>query len=157
MILKFEKRSFWRASLKILSFTITSAPKKSEKRNRKTNKFRKACGSAIFQNWHLFTLKVVCWWFAGLVNSFTTHLHSLLQPTNTQILERKEMKKPLKEDKRYLRQKPWKGKTIPSLVIVLHIRIIDYSKKFAVCFFEILQTLNFPIQYGFKKYLNSCL
>ena len=61
LILKFEKRSFWRVSLKILSFTIISVPQKSEQRNRKTNKLRKACGSAIFKNWHLlFTLKVVC-------------------------------------------------------------------------------------------------
>ena len=60
LILKFEKRSFWKTSFKVLSFTIISVPRNSEKRNRKTNKCRKACGSAFFENWHwLFTLKVV--------------------------------------------------------------------------------------------------
>ena len=124
LILKFEKRSFWKTSFKVLSFTIISVPRNSEKRNRKTNKCRKACGSAFFENWHwLFTLKVVYWWFLKsimrLVSSFTTQ-DSLLQPTNTQILVREEMEKPLKKDWRYFRQKPWKGKIIPSLVIVLH-------------------------------------
>ena len=161
MILKFEKRSFWEASYKIVSFTIISVPQKSHKWNRKTIKFRKVCGSAIFENWHLlFTLKVVCWWFLKsimrLLSSFTTQ-DSLLQPTNTQILQREEMVKPLKEDWRYFRQKSWKGKIIASLVIVLHTWIIDYNKKSAVCFFEIFQTLNFPTQYGFKKNLNSWL
>ena len=161
MILKFEKRSFWEASYKIVSFTIISVPQKSHKWNRKTIKFRKVCGSANFENWHLlFTLKVVCWWFLKsimrLLSSFTTQ-DSLSQPTNTQILQREEMVKPLKEDWRYFRQKSWKGKIIASLVIVLHTWIIDYNKKSAVCFFEIFQTLNFPTQYGFKKNLNSWL
>ena len=153
MILKFEKRSFWRVSLKILSFTITSAPEKSEKRNRKTNKFRKACGSAIFENWHLlFTLKVVCWWFAGLVNSFTTNLHFLLQPTNTQILERKERDgEAIKRRLKILQTKTLKRKN--NTVTGNCSTYLNNYKKFAVCFFEILQTLN----YGFKKYLNNCL
>ena len=56
LILKFEKRTFWRASLKVLSFTIISVSQESEKRIRKTKKFRKACGPAIFEYWHmLFT------------------------------------------------------------------------------------------------------
>ena len=134
LILQSEKRSFWRASFKVFSFTIISLPQKSEKRNFKvfsftiislpqksekrnkiTNKFRKACGFKIFENWHLlFTLKVGCCWFlksiARLVNSFRTQdslfatkdvkelssLTSLLQPTNTQTFGREEMKKPLK-------------------------------------------------------------
>ena len=53
--------------------------------------------------------------------------------------------------------KVWTGKIIPSLVIFLHMWIIDHNKEFAVCFFEILETLNFPTQYGFKKHLNSYL
>ena len=77
LILNSEKRSFWRASFKVFSFTIISLPQKSEKRNKITNKFRKACGFKIFENWHLlFTLKVGCCWFfksiARLVNSFRT-------------------------------------------------------------------------------------
>ena len=49
MILKFEKRSFSRASLKVLSFAVRKVPKKSEKRNKNTNKFIKACGFKIFE------------------------------------------------------------------------------------------------------------
>ena len=56
LVLKFEKRSFRRAPLKVLSFAIISVPNKSEKR-KKTNKFRKACAFKIFQNWHLMVLQ----------------------------------------------------------------------------------------------------
>ena len=56
MVLKFEKRSFRRAPLKVLSSAIISVPNKSEKR-KKTNKFRKACAFKIFQNWHLMVLQ----------------------------------------------------------------------------------------------------
>ena len=160
MILKFDKRSFSKASLNVLPFTIMSVPPKSEKQNKKSNKVRKTCGFKIFKSYHLiFTLMVGCWWFlkniTRLVSWFITQ-DSLLQPTNTHTLKGKEMEKPLQEDYRYFRQKPWKRKIILSLVIVLHISIIDYNKKFTVCFFEILQALNFPTQYDFKKYLNSC-
>lgn len=51
----------WIVSLEFLSFTVISVPKKSEKRNKKTNKFRKDFGFKIFKNWHLlFTFKVGC-------------------------------------------------------------------------------------------------
>ena len=102
LILKFEKRSFWKASLIVLPFTIISVPPKSEKQNKKTNMVRKTRGFKIFKNCHLlFTLMVGCWWFlkniTRLVSSFTTQ-DSLLQPTNTQTLKGEEMEKPLQED-----------------------------------------------------------
>ena len=53
--------------------------------------------------------------------------------------------------------KALKRKSNTVTVIILHISIIDYNKIFAVCFFKIFQTLNFPTQYGFNKNLDSCL
>ena len=42
-------------------------------------------------------------------------------------------------------------KIIPSLVIVLHIWIIDCKKKFGICFFYIPQALHFPSQYSVRS------